>query len=271
MYFTRGERFMTKKILTIAIFILFATLSAYSAPASWTQCTKASSWALNAKSRMMNVLSPRMSVDRKLTYINWMKSRGCNTVHVFLSNQGDGEYAGYSIYGPKWDWSTDLGLCNSMRGNILELRKRGFNVVVWLFADDSPRYNALASKDFGKYVKDLKDLGFFNEASIVVAGLELDEYYSYLQTSNLVSQIRKHYKGMVGTHQTSYRYDYAPVANLVFYQIDTGKPISHVISEVKKIKAATRKPVVMFEMERNPSREKCLAAFSAGAYSVGNW
>lgn len=260
-----------KCIHTLFVFLLLTCL-ANAAPVEWQKCTKASSWALNAQARMMNIFSPNMSDSKAASYIQWMKSRGCNTAHVFISNEGNGEHSGYSIYGPKWDWTIDSKYYNLMLSRIQILRKQGFAVVIWLFADDSPRFNSLAAKNFEKYIIDCKNLGFFKEASIVVVGLELNEYYGLSDVVRLISATKKHYNGKIGTHQTSGRYEYSKYANILFYQVDPGKSASWIKAETIRVKKASGgKPLVMFELERNPAREKCLAAFSGAAFSVGNW
>lgn len=63
-------------------------------PPSWRDCVHASCWdGANASRRMMNILSPHFPDAKFREYRDWMRSRGCDTAHVFLANQGDGEGA----------------------------------------------------------------------------------------------------------------------------------------------------------------------------------
>lgn len=237
----------------------------------WDQCTKASCWnGANASQRMMNILSPSMSEDKFKSYMNWMKARGCNTAHVFTSNQADGENAGYCIYGNTWDWSVDSNTVNIMKKRIDELRKNDFAVVLWLFADDS-RWNQKAKKNFPKHLSDLREQGILEKASTVVAGLELNEYLNASEVAALANSIRANYSGKIGIHQTSSRFDYAGLGDIMFYQINPGKPASFIKSEATRVKNATGKPLNFFEIERQPDRAKSEAAMAGGAFGVGNW
>jgi hypothetical protein len=239
---------------------------------AWDACTRASCWnGSNAQQRMMNVLSPAFTEAKFAQYRDWMLSVGCNTAHVFLSNKADGEGGGYCIYGTSWTWEINAAFCATFRARIADLRANGLAVVVWLFADDSSAWNKEAKKNFPNYCADLKAQGLFDQASIVVAGLELDEYYGSPDVSALVNAIRKVWPGKVGTHQTSGRYEFAALADVVFYQVSPGKTAAQIKAEAQKVVKATGKPVCFFELDRQPNRALCDAAFSGGAFAVGNW
>lgn len=243
-----------------------------SAVPPWDACTRASCWnGSNAQQRMMNVLSPGMSADKFAQYRDWMRSIGCNTAHVFLSNRRDGEGAGYSIYKGEWSWEIDPANCRLMRERIADLRAHGFAVVVWLLADDSSAWNKEAAKNFPRYLADLEAQGLLAEASTVVAGLELDEYYQSAQVSALINAIRKVWPGKVGTHQTSGRYEFSALADVIFYQVNPGKTAAQIKAEAQIVIKATGKPLCFFELARQPNRALCDAAFAGGAFAVGNW
>lgn len=238
---------------------------------AWDACTRASCWnGSNAQQRMMNMLSPAFTDAKFAQYRDWMLSVGCNTAHVFLSNKADGE-GGYCIYGTSWTWEINAAFCDSFRSRIADLRAHGFAVVVWLLADDSSAWNKEAAKNFPKYLQDLKAQGLLDHASTVVAGLELDEYYQSAQVSALVNAIRRVYPGKVGTHQTSGRYEFSALADVVFYQVNPGKTAAQIKAEAQKVVKATGKPVCFFELARQPNRALCDAAFAGGAFAVGNW
>lgn len=268
---------MLVKILTMTFgcFILFgcSTLKPIEAKLpTWDQCDKASCWdGSNAQKRMMNMLSPGMSDGKFTDYMNWMKARGCNTAHLFTSNKGDGENAGYCIYGNNWDWSVDPNFVNVMKSRISILRKNGFGIVLWLFADDSSSWNATAKKNFPQHLNDLKKQGLLDSASTIVVGLELNEYYGTGDVASLVKATRAVYSGKIGVHHTSNSTMFAPLADLVFYQVKPGTSASTIKATVSSVKAKTGKPVNMFEMERHPDRARSEAAFAGGAFGVGNW
>lgn len=79
-----------------------------------------------AARRMMNMLSPKMPATTFKQYAKWQLSRGCNTVHVILANQGDGEFAGYSPFGPGGAGKLDASVCALMHERMRVLRGMGF-------------------------------------------------------------------------------------------------------------------------------------------------
>lgn len=243
------------------------------APApAWDLCTKASCWSgSNAQIRNMNILSPRMSYDLFKQRVAWQKNRGCNTVHVFLSNKGDGEYSGYCIYGNSWDWGVDSAFVAEFNKRIGYIRSQRMGVVVWLFADDSDSWNTTASKNFPQYAKDLSTQGLFEHVSTVVVGLELSEYFSVEQVKGLVSAVRRVYTGRIGTHSTSGDLRYAALADIVFYQVSPGRSASWIKAETKRVVALVNKPVNFFELSRHEDRTLSKAALDGGAYGVANW
>ncbi len=238
----------------------------------WDAATLASCWSgNNAGQRNMNILSPGMSDGKFRERVAWQKARGCNTVHLFVSNKADGEHAGYSIYGNVWDWSIDAATCDTFRDRIAYCRGRGLAVVLWLFADDSSDWNRAAAKDFPRYLRDLKNEGLLKYASTVVVGLELDEYFSASQVAALVAATRAVYHGKVGVHQTSGRMDFAPLADIMFYQVNPGRSAAQIEAEARKVKAAVGKPLNFFELSRHEDRALSEAALRGGAFAVGNW
>lgn len=244
----------------------------------WDACIHASCWnGNNAEQRMMNMLSPHMSTSTFNSYLTWMKNRGCDTAHVFVCNKGDGEYAGYSIYGNKFDFNIDSGYCNTMLSRINTLRANNLAVVIWLTADDSTNWNttmAASSTAAQTYIDQLKTAGFLNSdiISTVVIGLEMTEYWNSTQVSRMASALRSKWSGMIGTHCNSGSTAFQTYGDIVFYQVNPGTATSTIIAQCNNIKNSTGKPVNMFEMERNPDRSKCEAVLNSGAaFGVGNW
>ena len=236
------------------------------APPRWNHCTRASCWdGENASVRMMNSLSPKFGEDEFRRRVRWAEGRGCNTLHLFLSNSGDGEGAGYTV--------ADPDTARLMERRIVWARKRGLAIVLWLIADDSPREAEKLFADPARHIAAARPL--LRHASTVVLGLEMNEPGSYPGVSakkwlRVREALRDVYSGRVGTHHTSGRYDYAGLGDIVFAQCEpTGDPAR--IEAATKAALSLGKPVNFFELARQPNRAMAQVALSAGAFAVGNW
>lgn len=241
----------------------------------WKDATLSSNWnGSNAQERMMNILSPNMSDAKFNQRVAFMKSRGVNTAHVFTMNKADGECAGYSPFGKNFtSYTVDKAFADVMTKRIKALRKNGWAVVLWLAADDSNAWTKDVASNAAKaekYVKAIKDLGWFDMASTVVVGLEMNEYWNLNQAALMANTVRKHYKGKIGTHHTSGQAPFAGLGDILFWQCEPGKSVQAIKADTAK---ALRfgKPVNFFELQRNPNRKLCEAAMNAGAFAVGNW
>lgn len=242
---------------------------------SWDKATLSSNWnGTNAQQRMMNILSPLMSDAKFKERVEFMKSRGVNTAHVFVTNKKDGECAGYSPFGQTFtSYVVQKGFTDVMTRRLKELRKNKWAVVLWMMADDSNDWaKDVASSAYkaDKYCKAVKDLGWFDMASTVVVGLEMNEYWGVPQVQNMVAAIRKYYKGKIGTHHTSGAYTFAGFGDILFWQCEPGKSVQAIKADTSKA-LTLGKPVNFFELQRNPNRTLCQAAMDAGAFAVGNW
>lgn len=233
---------------------------------SWRDAVHASCWdGANASRRMMNILSPHFSDSKFKEYVKWMKGRGCDTAHVFLINQRDGEGAGYNC-------ATDPAAAKVARRRIEKLRSDGFAVVPWIIADDSSAWAKDLFANARAHVKALSKAGLFDHASYVVLGLEMDEYGTATQWSDLRTALDAVWKGRVGVHHTSgNRFPYAHLGDIVLGQLDpkTATPAA-VRAQIAAIRAKG-KAAVGFEYARGPARELADAALDAGADGVGNW
>ena len=238
---------------------------------SWDKCTKSSNWhGTNASQRMMNMLSPAMPNEVFNSYLSWIKSRGCNCVHVFLTNKADGQYAKYSIYGPKFDFQLNNDYVKIMLDRVKKFRNENLGVVLWLISDDSSDWSKTMIKNPDKFVEDVNNAGFFKYASTVVVGLETDEYWSAAECSKMYAAVRQRYSGKIGVHQTSNKCNYAGTADIMFAQMNPGSSKSQIQSFVKTC-LKTGKPVNMFELERQEDRQRSQWALEAGAFACGNW
>lgn len=260
-------------ICAICLFTIGCHKKIFNRPPAWDKCTLSSNWTgKNASTRIMNILSPNMTDQAFQDRFNWAKGRGVNCFHVILANKSDGEKAGYSIYGPSFNYgNVDQNSVNVMLNRIKKIRKEGFGVILWLVTDDSTAWCKKVSANPQQYVNDLDRLGFFKEASTVVIGLEVDEYWSAGDCSKIYAAVKSKYDGKVGVHQVSDKYDKAGTCDIMFAQVKPGTSTSTIKNFVKTIKSKTGKPVCMFEMERQEDRARSQAALDAGAYAVGNW
>lgn len=272
---TKGE----DKVNTIKMYILLGLVALLSfgchdgSKRDWDECTLSSNWhGNNASQRMMNILSPHMPDSVFNERLSFIKSRDCNTVHLILCNRGDGEYCRYSIYGNSITWNIDKNYVSKMNDRIIKLYKQGFGIVLWLVTDDSGDWNRKLATNFGKYVQDINSLGWFDYASTVVLGLELDDYWNANQVSNNMNELRKVYKGKTGVHMTSGKWEWVGVADILFYQVPPGMSAKEILNETRNIKTRIGgKPMNFFELSRQEDRALCQSALDGGAYAVGNW
>lgn len=239
----------------------------------WNECTKSSNWTgKNAALRMMNILSPHMTEATFKERVKWIKGRGCNCVHLLLANKADGEKAGYSIYGNKFDFVLDKSYTNTMTKRIKYLYKEGLGIVLWGFSDDSNAWAKTAAGNWAKYCQDIKDLGWFKYCSTFIIGLEIEEYWqSATLVASLINTTRQYYKGKIGTHHVSGSYGLGGASDVVFLQLNPGQSDDAIRNYIKKVKTVLNKPVNMFELERNEDRHRSEVALASGAFGVGNY
>jgi hypothetical protein len=243
-----------KNLLNLLKYYLFA-------PPRWGKCRKASCWdGPNASRRMMNILSPHFSEAEYRRRVKWAENRRCNTLHLFLVNQHDGEGSGYRV--------TDQDTAKLMERRIVWARKRGMAIVLWILADDSNAWAREVFADPDATINAARPL--LRHASTVVLGLEMDEYGSPQNWQRLKDALRRRYSGKIGTHHTSGHAGYAGMGDILFYQIAPGRDAEQVASATKAA-LAVGKPVNMFEIARSPARELAQAALDSGAFGVGNW
>lgn len=240
-------------------------------PRKWDECTKSSNWTgANASKRMMNILSPKFTDAAFKERVKWQKDRGCNYVNLFVTNKGDGEGAGYSPYGNKFDFIIDKNYCKIMGDRLKWLNRQGIGIVLFLMADDSNAWAKAAAKNFPQYLKDIKELGWLDYASVVCLALEANEYYNLNEMTALAAATRKYYKGKIATHHTSNNASFVALGDLLFYQIEPTDNQTIVANACKKA-LSYGKPVNFFESYRRENRKNCETAFKCGCYAVGNW
>lgn len=233
----------------------------------YTEAVHASCWdGSNAQRRMMNILSPGFSDAKFDEYVAWMRSRGCDTAHVFLINQADGECAGQNC-------ATYPDHAKLAKKRIEKLRKEKFAVVPWVIADDSTAYIKDLFAHPAERVKALADAGLFEQASYVVIGLEMNEAKDAAKGwPKVAAALRNHYGGPLATHHTSGNsFAFAGLGEIVMGQLDPkSASVASIQAQIAKIRSMG-KEAVGFEYERHPNRDRANAALAAGAIGVGNW
>lgn len=263
-------------------YVVFSLLVAFAIGASsctttkavrWDKCTKSSNWTgKNASIRLMNILSPHMPDNSFNDRVSFIKSRECNCVHLILANRADGEYCGYSIYGGSITWNINKNYTDIMGNRIKKLRADGFGIVLWLVTDDDGGWNKTLAGNFKKYVEDIKSLGWFDYASTVVLGIEMDEYWGASQVQDCVGALRSVYPGKVGIHMTSGKWEWISLGDILFYQVNPGRSAAQIESDARGVVSKCGgKPVNFFELSRSEDRALSEAAFRGGCYGVGNW
>ena len=251
-------------------------------PPSWKRCSKASCWDDAASTRHMNLLSPFMPRSEFSRRVKWMRKRGCNASHLFLCNYGDGEFTcdgttrGYSPSGiGMLNGAVDKLMCEEMRSRISEIRLAGMGVVLWLVADDSNAWARAIAANPCEYIKMWKKANLFRDASAVVIGLEVNEYWSEESARRVADAVHSTLHDMaIGLHLTSGKYEWARncVYDFLCYQMKVTASIDEVAAQVAKVKNAIGKPVNAFELAWYPDRDKAEAAMKrGGAFAVGNW
>ena len=247
--------------LLLLVSALVLALAGCASVPSWKDCSKASCWqGSNAGTRHMNILSPAFSDATFQQRVKWAEGRGCNTLHLFLVNKGDGEGSGYTALDP--------ATAKAMDRRIRWASGRGMGIVLWCMADDSSAW--AKSLDMEALMRVCEDKGWLDIASTIVVGLEVDEYWSAAQVQQHIATIRRHYKGKVGVHMSSGKTSFAPYADILFYQTAPGKSAAQIAAETKKA-LGCGKPVNFFELSRHEDRALAEAALAAGAFGVGNW
>ena len=223
----------------------------------------ASCWdGANASRRMMNVLSPKMPVEKVAQYCAWMRSRGCTHAHVILANGGDGECAGYAAWR-----DADYG---HMVTRLNEVRNAGFRCIPWLVTDDSDSLRAELFKEPAKLIAKMEL--FLRDAPLVVLGLEMDEGdATYNQWKKVRDALKKVYSGPTGVHHKSGNgFPCASLGDVVLGQLNPGCTAAQVKSQIATIKRIGKR-AVGFEYARGAKRDLAQAALDAGAEGVGNW
>ena len=239
---------------------------AWSSPVPWSKCKMSSNWnGSNAQQRMMNMLSPKFDDKKFGDYFSWIIGRGCDHVHLFLLNQGDGEGAGY-------DCCTDAKANALALARLKLIRSKGLGIVLWVVADDSPDYRARLFANPAKYAKGASNL--LPYASAIVVGLEMNEGKpapSVDQWKAVRSAFKSFANVPFGVHHTSgNEFKYASVGDFICGQLNPGCSTSDIKKQIAAIKAKG-KEAVGFEYERKPDRARAQAALAAGAHAVGNW
>ena len=231
----------------------------------------------------------------------------CNRDDVVANHPTFGSEGRFSIYGDSIsdnasNWTINSEYCSIMLNRIQSLKQKGYGIILWLMADDdgtirngsggfsASGWNRALIANWNRYCSDINAQGFFDYADAVVVGLEINEY-SYNtnnEVQNLISTLRNYLPAgvKIGVHTGGIGHGESPSsyisqvssfyngADVLFLQSEpecTTSEITALITAFKNTQQFSSKDIYMFETERWPNREKCIAAFNAGACAVGNW
>ena len=264
-------------VLSLIVLCVFTVgCNKWSKPLAWDKCTLSSNWhGKNANMRIMNILSPHMSESSFNDRYNWAKSRGINHFNLFVINKADGEYAKYSMFGQDFIGNygnIDKSFADVMTKRIKKIYNDGYGIILWIGVDDSSDWMKKVAQNPQPVIDAMDKLGWFKYASVIVLGLEMDEYWNSSNVQAVYNAVRTKWNGMIGTHHTSGKYTFYNFGDIVFYQVNPGTATSSIISQCKNVAAKTGKKIVAFEIERQEARDKCDQILKSGAaYSVGNW
>lgn len=156
-----------------------------------------------ARTRAMNILSPRCSEGDFEKVLQRMQANGDTVAYLFVANEGDGDWAGYSPFGSHGlSGDIDEKTVRLMKARLAKVKAAGLDPILWLRADDSDGFNGLSLERQKRYQAEAQRL-FDDDCRSWVLGLELDEYFTQEQIRELCSQLKGLTSKKVGVHFTS--------------------------------------------------------------------
>ena len=110
----------------------------------------------NGGTRVMNILSPRLSFDQFKGIVQRCKGNGDNMLYLYLMNEKDGPWTPYSMYVNNQIGGTiDDGVVSEYKRRIEYVRDEKLGIVFWLRADDSPNFNKTLVRSADGQVKEV--------------------------------------------------------------------------------------------------------------------
>jgi len=232
----------------------------------------------NADQRCMNILQPACTDGEFEHLVDKCKKNGADTLYLFLINEGDGPWTPASFYhGDIIGGDINSGVRDKMQKRCRYARKKGFKLVFWLRADDSPTFNRTPMGRQLRYQDHACKYFVEPYGCAVVVGLELDEYANAASVEQWAADLRQRVKVPVGTHQTGDRYSFAqlPSVDDCWFQYGFGKSPEHIEARTAAVKAALGgRRIYAAEYDKSSETEGAKnrgdAAMRGGASGTGN-
>jgi len=182
--------------------------------------------------------------------------------HIYLYTRNDDDDVGNVRPQPDWEQRLD------------HLNRRGLRPIMWLMADDSPSLAALPlSTHKAHNAAMVRRLD--SKVDGYVIGLEVDEYWTAAQTNELIQDLKRYTKKLIGVHLTpATPLEYVTHADVLYFQTGFGLTQEQFREKVKATLLATSKPVIVSEysLQSDTAYARALGdiACEMGAVGTGN-
>ena len=188
----------------------------------------------NAKTRAMNVLSEHVADASFNGILNRQKANGDKTAWLYVANEKDGPTV--RMYTGSYGGAVDQNRVKAMHKRIETYTKKGFQVVLWLTADDS---RGISGASRAQHIAHCNAAfkAFDDLASGYCVGLEMNEDGRGAHAAAMIAEMKKLVKGKkpVGVHLTTGKAGEAVAwgADRLYFQSGFGKSPAQVASMVR--------------------------------------
>ena len=182
--------------------------------------------------------------------------------HIYLYTRNDDDDVGNVRPQPDWEQRLD------------HLNRRGLRPIMWLMADDSPSLAALPLSTHKAHNAEMVRR-LDSRVDGYVIGLEVDEYWTAAQTNELIQDLKRYTKKLIGVHLTpATPLEYVTHADVLYLQTGFGLTQEQFREKVKTTLSATSKPVIVSEysLQSDTANARALGdiACELGAIGTGN-
>jgi hypothetical protein len=233
------------------------------------------------KTRVMNSLSQKMTDSEFNKIVSRSKANGDNTIYLFLINEANGKWSGFSFYNNhQIGGEINQSEVTRYKKRLDILKANGYKIVFWVRSDDSPHFNPMALTNYKKYHQDVVDT-FGSYADGYVIGLEINEYFRDSSVDKtMVADLRSRTTKTVGVHygrETKWD-DRAKISGADIYykqygfsSSNGGIPCSEVAQKTANaIQTVSPMKVVAAEYDGSSSKGCGAYGVQAGAIGYGN-
>jgi len=228
----------------------------------------------DADTRVMNILSPRLSNSRFEQILSRTKGNGDNAIYLFLINQGDGPYTPHTFYkDDRIGGQIDSAKLSIYKQRLDAIKSLGYKVIFWIRADDSRTMMQESIQNYKKYHQDIVD-NFSSYADGYVIGLESNEYMDASTEKTLIADMKSRTNKTVGVHygsSDSYNSRAKNSGADIYYRQYGWVSCSKVVSvTATTISAVSPMKVVAAEYDKDSDSGCGAGALQAGAIGYGN-